>query len=57
MDTNDKTSGNNYFIYALGLICLLNILSSDIIKDNRTKEEIEQNEFVSDCRITNYYII
>jgi hypothetical protein len=58
MDTGKNSSNNHYFIYALGVICLFNILSSELSqKNNEVHLDSNQLETISDNnQVTNYLI-
>ena len=56
MDTNKKSSEFNYFIYAVGFICFLNILSSEI-RDDENKKKLDKQQIVqtSGCENLLFY--
>jgi len=58
MDTNSESHRNNNFIYALGLVCFLNILSSEIFDKTSTKiHNPEPVCMVSDFIQPTYFLI
>lgn len=58
MDAYIKSFKGYYFIYAIGLFCFLNILSSEMIMKNRGKlKHPTYNAIGSGCESTINYLI
>ena len=58
MDTNSNSFNNQYFTYAIGVICFINILSSELSqRHTKHKEDSNLFEVASDCNQSIYYLI
>ncbi len=58
MNTNNESHRNNNFIYALGLICLLNILSSEVfINESAVKDDPQPICIAADFIQPTYFLI
>lgn len=58
MDTNIESARNNNFIYALGIICLLSILSSEFkAEESNYKSEVKLTCIAADCIRPSYLFI
>lgn len=58
MNTSTKKSHNSNFIYALGLICLMNILSSELTHEPKEGiQEVKHIRIASDCNESTFSFI